>query len=386
MKSKKLLRLLLSVLMIISFVLPVNASTYATSQVTLETHANELISMAINDPNSEFEPGEYLLGERLNTYHVKDSSLSTFEDTSFYPVFCNGDIVGILSVVDLGDGNQTYAFGKEFAKELSRAISQDEAYSLVVSDTQTFAVSDDGVIMIAEYEACGTTRPEVDDIKSSTNQAKRGSNETDTLSEEDYIPETYSEGEMETLISEFGKIDMVISQPEYQLKPEVRASTRAAWGRNVAKYTQTGNSCWAVSAMVIGNALKNTSYDIFEVYDATSKSPYQAGTNKNIQEAFTLFGYTAKTYYTLSQSHIYQQLRTKREPFAMLCYPIDSSQLGHTMACYMYDDSYSPYMVGVMDSLIGDTVYMKNVGSVYRRTVNGITYEWQYSVTPTALQ
>ena len=78
------------------------------------------------------------VGDKIPAYEYVDSSLVTFDSASYYPVYSDHEILGVLGI----HGNKsdpTYSFGSEWASQIDEYIKSNRSeFCIVVTENQLF--------------------------------------------------------------------------------------------------------------------------------------------------------------------------------------------------------------------------------------------------------
>ena len=164
----------------------------------------------------------------------------------------------------------------------------------------------------------------------------------------------------------------------------------------VKPYTQEPNTscCWAISSWCVGetlNPLGKTPKQCSEEMGVTWGNGPGSGNTKQLDILTDIYSLSSATYYgyTLSASSM-KSLINNDYPFIMLWFKNkDTSQIGHSVTCYKYDDSYSPVKFKVMDSLVpsgsSNWRWMTSSSSDYKITSASNTYTYTCTISPTTV-
>ena len=91
------------------------------------------------------------VGDKIPAYEYVDSSLVTFDSASYYPVYSDHEILGVLGI----HGNKsdpTYSFGSEWASQIDEYIKSNRSeFCIVVTENQLFFKTSDEAELIEEY-------------------------------------------------------------------------------------------------------------------------------------------------------------------------------------------------------------------------------------------
>lgn len=315
----------------------------------------------------------FTLGSPIPEYLIEDNELSLIENSLRYPVYVDGDILGVFKVNAIDTGDPCFAFGESYAKKLSSKTKNTTSdYFLVSSLDETFVVSENTVELLQEHRL-------LQDTKSRT------------------IKSSYSDDEIKNAISDSGNTFQTVGHDTINLSVERKSSrlvesvVLSPW-RDL-KYDQGDtNLCWAVTAWEIGE------WELFDkgvpgiatpedFADYLDKSYYEYGNMQEANECLDYFYNVSLRIYdkALPIKTIMKQIDGLFAPVYSAWYNSDES-LGHAVCIYGY--SYDDEGAGIeesiayMESLGGTTEWCDaNRSGKYIMTIAGQNLTWSWSGT-----
>ena len=301
------------------------------------------------------------VGDKIPAYEYVDSSLVTFDSASYYPVYSDHEILGVLGI----HGNKsdpTYSFGSEWASQIDEYIKSNRSeFCIVVTENQLFFKTSDEAELIEEYRFA---MPEVNAVADSPSAesilAAQNSDQT----------EYYSDRE------------------KYSLA--IPPQTRAAYVANikVGTYKQTRGECWAAATMLIGKFItKNNAYTPFAICDKMGIGYDAGGSDQDIVDALnTCYGVKGTLQGVLTPNQMEPHV-SKQRPGCINWLEVNR-RYGHSTAfCgYSSDSSASRYGIRISDSNTGAYKWLYKNGQPsqklgFQYTYGGLTYNWKSTIT-----
>jgi hypothetical protein len=243
LRKKDLMGIILAAVLLFSCVLPASAKNSEDRVVDKELikFATSLVETAISDTSNElFERGEYALGHAIPTYVYKDGTVKEFEDAIHYPIFLNGNPIGVFTINGATFDDPTYSVSGDFMNGLAKVIPDDKVeFSLILTGNQTFAIVNDNAIQIAVYGSGGA-------IPGKTVLKKKGKNgapdEVDFIPDPSWKPEKiihYSADEIMSAIS-----GMNIESTTFHSKTPLPVSVGVEQPILANQQPEDGLGCW----------------------------------------------------------------------------------------------------------------------------------------------
>lgn len=302
------------------------------------------------------------IGDKIPVYEFNNDVLTSFQDVTYYPVFYDIEVIGILGIHGTPSDDPTYSFGEEWANEVNVCLSSDmNEFCIVVTEDQMFIKSLDGAKLIEEYPFAHV------DSQTAVSMST----------------------ELEDSIANVELDEMVYFSGDNRYTIQIPASPRTAMQITlpVGTIRQARNYCWAISVKLIGEYLTDgINYtpekicDIMQIgYDDGAYVPDCINALNDIYSIST----TKKS--ELTPNEVYSALGS-----AGPCYTDwQHTEYGHGMTlCGYYGDSVAnEYDIRLSDSNSGTYKWLTKAGQPsnklgYKYTYGSNTYSWNATLVP----
>jgi len=151
--TRRLLAMLLAALMMVSALPVYAAGDEAPAQDDpwmdyAQEHLGNTLPFMREEELSFLEPGcQVYLGKRLSAYNSELGELPY----AMYPVFADGQVVAIATVMQTEDGELSFQAGPQFAEQLNEFIADNANVALVVNEGSIQFINDEGETETLSY-------------------------------------------------------------------------------------------------------------------------------------------------------------------------------------------------------------------------------------------
>ena len=216
----------------------VDETSLSTSEISEVTSLVEVML----GYESDLVGSEFKLGNYIPTYNWNGETFTIDSSAYRYPVYADGEIVSIYTIIDPETDSPARQFGEEYANELNALLNENSEYFLVGYDDKAYAVVDGNVTLIADYSSLSLE---------SGSGVQAMSAESDELASLEAAV-AYSSFDVNT---DQSNIDTLVDINPIQTRDDNYRYF------NVETYDQgSRNICWAVAATRIGNFMSDTEY------------------------------------------------------------------------------------------------------------------------------
>lgn len=367
MSGKKLLAVFLAMSLIL--ILPLGAFAATGSSDVLDK-AQKLVNASIRNPYNSYADGSYAIGAELPVYLARGGALTEFHGVRFFPVYCDGQLAGIVKINGADTDSPIYTFGRYFSGKL-RELTQNGSLdvTLVAGETQLFAVVNGSATEVADYtvgEQSGTR------LSANTVESRVASSRS-------------------ALGTANGSVKTALNARA------ARGEGMASW-LNVEEYNQGSSTtmCWAVSAWCIGKYIAGKPHASGNAQKLTQITAVAKSAGKDISKEggpVDIVNALNKSYQITGLAEtrpisdsIIMRMVDSDQPFSAMFYTTDEKK-GHTVTGMGYD-CFDPndFIFWAMDSLSDDPddciVAMLKTGNRYYWQGTKYTYYWSRTVSP----
>ena len=127
----------------------VDETSLSTSEISEVTSLVEVML----GYESDLVGSEFKLGNYIPTYNWNGETFTIDSSAYRYPVYADGEIVSIYTIIDPETDSPARQFGEEYANELNALLNENSEYFLVGYDDKAYAVVDGNVTLIADYSS-----------------------------------------------------------------------------------------------------------------------------------------------------------------------------------------------------------------------------------------
>lgn len=328
------------------------------SEEQLSCIQNLLSSWMVTEKETPLISGDQLqLGGQIPVYEYTDFNISEFSQVSYYPVYLNNVVIGVLGVH--GDkASPTYSFSQDWASNINKYLNNgQEDFCIIVTNDSLYFKTDEDVQIIEEYSFASSS---IEHLENGYSDKKMGQdmNPTDYYS----AKEGYS-------------LDIPLQSRGAQVI-EVNAGT----------YKQSYGECWAVSVMLTGKFLtKSNKYTPLQIADKMgigyNEGAYDSDVVNALSKCYDITG-SKKGKLTPNQVKTYMN---NQKPGIINW---QSTNFAHyTVLCGFSSDSLAgEYGIRVSDSNSGTYKWLYKKGSPssalnFQYTYGSIVYNWYSTIT-----
>ena len=122
-----------------------------------QEHLGNTLPFMREEELSFLEPGcQVYLGKRLSAYNSELGELPY----AMYPVFADGQVITIATVMQTEDGELSFQAGPQFAEQLNEFIADNANVALVVNEGSIQFINDEGETETLSYFEDSTAQPQ----------------------------------------------------------------------------------------------------------------------------------------------------------------------------------------------------------------------------------